>query len=128
MSTSSATKPDEFIRELFAATDTRDTDLVASFLTDDIELRFGNAEPVRGKPDFRVLSAEFNGSLAAIRHEIVNLWEVDEATVVTELRVHYTRLDGQKLTLPCANVFRLRDGLVYDYRIYMDIGPVFATD
>ena len=34
--------------------------------------------------------------------------------------------DGSRLTLPCANVFRLRDGRIADYRIYMDINPVLA--
>jgi hypothetical protein len=27
--------------------------------------------------------------------------------------------------LPCCNVFRLRDGFVADYRVYMDINPVY---
>jgi ketosteroid isomerase-like protein len=39
---------------------------------------------------------------------------------------HYTRLDGAELTLPCCNVFRVRDGAVADYRVYMDIAPVYA--
>ena len=42
------------------------------------------------------------------------------------MTVHYERLDGQRLSLPCANIFRLRDGLIADYRIFMDINPVFA--
>jgi hypothetical protein len=33
-------------------------------------------------------------------------------------------LDGAEPRLPCCNVFRLRDGLVADYRVYMDISPV----
>jgi len=28
--------------------------------------------------------------------------------------------------LPCCNVFRLRDGVVDSYLIYMDINPVIA--
>jgi hypothetical protein len=35
------------------------------------------------------------------------------------------RTDGRELTLPCCNVFRLPDGLVADYRVYVDIGPVY---
>jgi hypothetical protein len=35
-------------------------------------------------------------------------------------------IEGQRLSLPCANIFRLRDGLVADCRIFMDIKPVFA--
>jgi ketosteroid isomerase-like protein len=46
--------------------------------------------------------------------------------VIAELRVHYRRLDGAELTLPCCNVFRLRDGAVADYRVYMDITPAYT--
>ena len=49
----------------------------------------------------------------------------DRDAIIAELRVHYTRLDGTELTLPCCNVFRVRDGAVADYRVYMDITPVY---
>jgi ketosteroid isomerase-like protein len=65
------------------------------------------------------------GQIAGFRHTVTNVWsEVD--AVITELKVHYTRLDGIELTLPCCNVFRIRDGAVADYRVYMDIDPVYA--
>jgi ketosteroid isomerase-like protein len=38
----------------------------------------------------------------------------------------YTRLDGGEVTLPCCNVFRIRDGLVAEYRSYIDATPVYA--
>ena len=38
--------PEKTIRELFATTDAKDVDANAAYLTDDIELRFGNNEPV----------------------------------------------------------------------------------
>ena len=40
--------------------------------------------------------------------------------------VHYTRLDRGQVTIPCCNVFRLRDGLVAEYRSYIDATPVYA--
>jgi limonene-1,2-epoxide hydrolase len=36
------------------------------------------------------------------------------------------RLDGRELNLPCCNVFGVHDGVVNDYRIYMDVNPVLA--
>jgi ketosteroid isomerase-like protein len=50
------------------------------------------------------------------------MWSVDDV-VITEMAVDYERLDGRKVTLPCCNVFRVRDGLISDYRVYLDIGP-----
>ena len=52
--------------------------------------------------------------------------EPEPGTVVAELRVTYRRHNGAELTLPCCNIFRLRESLVDDYRIYMDVNPVFA--
>ena len=46
--------------------------------------------------------------------------------LIAEFDVHYTRLDGREVTLPCCNVFRLRDGLVSEYRSYIDANPVYA--
>jgi ketosteroid isomerase-like protein len=118
--------PEVTIRELFAATDAKDVAANAAYVTDDVELRFGNNEPVVGKVAYEAMSTQFYASLKSLRHEIHSLWTVEDDVVITEMTVHYERLDGQQLSLPCANIFRLRDGLVADYRIFMDVNPVFA--
>jgi ketosteroid isomerase-like protein len=109
---------------IFAAFDAKDVAALADLMTDDVRLQIGNAEVVNGKAEFaRALSAFF-ASVAAFRHTVTNVWS-DLDAIIAELRVHYTRLDGAELTLPCCNVFRLRDGAVADYRVYMDITPVY---
>jgi ketosteroid isomerase-like protein len=118
--------PETRVRELFATTDAKDIAANATHVTDDVELRFGNNDPVVGKDAYIAMSEEFYASLASLRHEIHSLWTVDDDIVITEMTVHYERLDGQRLSLPCANIFRLRDGLIADYRIFMDINPVFS--
>lgn len=126
MDTAHTTPASRFIADLFEAVDTLDTDKVAPFIADDVKFRFGSAEPLTGKADFVAASREFGTSIAGLRHEIIELWEPEPDTLVSVLRVHYRRHDGNELTLPCCNVFRLRDGLVTDYQIYMDINPVYA--
>jgi ketosteroid isomerase-like protein len=118
--------PEKTIREMFVTTDARDVEANAAYLTEDVELRFGNNEPVVGKPAYVATSTGFFASLKSLRHEIHSVWTVDGDVVITEMTVHYERLDGQQLSLPCANIFRLRDGLIADYRIFMDVNPVFA--
>jgi ketosteroid isomerase-like protein len=121
------TKTTELVHGIFAANDASDIDALAELVTDDVRLTFGNAETVTGREAFRQASAQFNASVDSFSHQITSLFEVPEAgVVVVELLVSYHRLDGGELTLPCCNVFRVRDGLVADYRIYMDINPVFA--
>jgi ketosteroid isomerase-like protein len=94
-------------------------------VTNDVDLRLGNADPVQGKLAFTEAVHAFVASVADFRHEVLNVWSEGDA-VIAEFDVHYTRLDGGMVTLPCCNVFRLRDGLVAEYRSYIDATPVYA--
>ena len=122
---SAAPSPSDLARGIFAAFDAKDAPALATLMTDDVRLRLGNTETVEGKPAFVEALQSFLGSVAHFRHEVLNVWSDGDA-VIAELVVHYTRLDGRELALPCCNVFRLRDGSVADYRVYMDITPVYA--
>jgi limonene-1,2-epoxide hydrolase len=113
------------IRAIFDAFDAKDVSSLASFMTDDVRLRLGNAEPVEGKSAFVEAVNAFFASVAGFRHDIIDVWS-DGNTIIAELDVHYTRLDGAQVTVPGCNVFRLRDRSVADYRTYIDVTPVYA--
>ena len=117
--------PSDLVRAVFAALDAKDPDALTALMSEDVRLRLGNQDVVEGETAFLATSQAFASSINGTRHEIHSLWNVDDV-VIAEMDVHYERLDGGRLTLPCCNVFRVRDGLVSDYRVYMDIGPVFA--
>src|SRR6266576_1889033 len=104
----------DLVRDVFAALDAKDPDALAAHVSEDVRLRLGNQDVVEGKAAFLATSQAFASSVNGTRHEIHSLWNVDDV-VITEMDVHYERLDGGKLTLPCCNVFRVRDGLVSDY-------------
>jgi ketosteroid isomerase-like protein len=125
MSQQISVSPEEQVREVFAALDAKDVPALAALMTDDVRLRLGNVDVVKGKSEFVEASHAFNKSVAGVRHNVINVWSDGDALIV-ELEVDYTRLDGGELTLPCCNVFRLRDGSVADYRVYIDITPVYA--
>lgn len=110
---------------IFAAFDAKDIVALAALMTDDVRLQIGNAGVVNGKAGFTRALEAFFASVAGFRHTVTNVWS-DVDAVIAELQVHYTRLDGAELTLSCCNVFRIRDGAVADYRVYMDINPVYA--
>jgi len=126
MSVTHGTSNLHLIRDMFARVDSFDADAVAELATDDIYFRFGSGAPTRGKKAFHTGSVEFFALLAGVHHDITDLWEAEPGVVVAEVTVHYRRRDGSKLALPCTNIFRLQGGLVRDYRIYMDVNPVFA--
>ena len=94
-------------------------------MTDDVEVRLGNADLIKGKTAFVDAVNAFLGSVAGVRHEILTVYRDGDAAIV-EFDVHYTRHDGDVVTLPCCNVFRLRDGLIAEYRSYIDASPVYA--
>jgi limonene-1,2-epoxide hydrolase len=112
------------IRKVFAALDKQEVGPLADLVTDDIRLRLGNQPTTRGKRAYVAAVESFLVSVTSFRHEILNLWGAGHA-VIAELNVHYVRLDGAEVSLPCCNVFELRDGLVSDYRSYIDINPVY---
>jgi ketosteroid isomerase-like protein len=119
--------PLHHVQAIFAAFNSKDIGALAALMTDDVRLQIGNAPVVEGKAGFVEALQIFFGSVAGFRHTVTNVWS-DVDAVIAELAVHYTRLDGTELTLPCCNVFRLRDGAVADYRLYMDITSVYAQD
>jgi ketosteroid isomerase-like protein len=114
-------------RALIGAVDRSDFDTIEALAAPDVAFRFGNADPTHTRAELVAAAQSFLGSIAGIHHEFVDLWEIGDGTVVGVMDVHYRRLDGRELDLPCCNVFRVRDGLVRDYRIYMDVNPVIAS-
>lgn len=125
MSLDTGVSPAEQVREIFSAFDAKDVAALAAMVTDDVRLRLGNAATVEGKSAFLDAVHAFYGSVAQFQHHVMSVWSDDDA-LIAELEVHYTRLDGGEITLPCCNVFRLRNGSIADYRSYIDIAPVYA--
>jgi ketosteroid isomerase-like protein len=116
--------PFDQARVVFAAFDAKDVATLTSLVRDDVRIRLGNAEEAQGKPAFVEAVEAFVASVAAFHHHVLNVWR-DGDTLIVQLEVRYTRHDGGEVTLPCCNVFRLDDGSLADYRVYMDISPVY---
>jgi ketosteroid isomerase-like protein len=123
--TPSLVNPADRLRVIFRAFDAKDVSAFAAFMTDDVRLRLGNAEPVQGKSAFVEAVTAFLASVAGFRHEVLNVGSDGDA-LIAEFDVHYIRLDGGEVTVPCCNVFRLRNGLVAEYRSYIDATPVYS--
>jgi limonene-1,2-epoxide hydrolase len=116
----------ELARDAAAALDAGDAARLAAMVTDDVFLRLGSQEPILGKEAF-IASAEASvASIAGTRHELLAAWDVGE-TAVLEMTVHYRRHDGSEIALPCCNIFRFSGDQIADYRVYMDIAPVYAA-
>jgi hypothetical protein len=119
-----ATKRD-FSTLMFAAADALDVDRYVTFLARDVYFRFGNAEPIIGRDAVREAVGEFFTTIKGLKHTIDQEWHEGE-TIIQQLSVTYTRLDGDLVTLPAVNILRMVDDTVADYRIYVDLAPVYA--
>jgi len=116
----------EFFENLFESIDAMDTERFLSFIDEDATFRFGSAPPVKGHAAIRAAVESFFASFAKLRH-VLQRQVADDDAVVCEGEVTYTRHDGSIITLPFANVFEVDDGLISLYRIYIDIGPLYAA-
>jgi ketosteroid isomerase-like protein len=118
--------PRDLVRTLIRAVDGADFNAIARLTANDVQFRFGNAAPTGTQSELLAAAQSFRDAIGDLRHTILDLWEVDDGTVVAVMDVYYRRLDGRELTLPCCNIFRVHNGVVNDYRIYMDVNPVLA--
>jgi hypothetical protein len=62
-----------------------------------------------------------------LRHRIAHEWRLGRGTVA-ETEVTYRRVDSKDVAVPAVSIWRTRDGgLIDDYRIYVDLAPVYAA-
>ena len=113
------------IKEIFETVDRMDANGFASFFTDDGLFRFGNAPTVKGRGEIAESVDQFFASIKALSHRVIGQWSSDGVDIA-EVEVTYTRHDGSRVDLMAACVFRLQGEQISDYRIYMDINPLYA--
>jgi ketosteroid isomerase-like protein len=113
-------------KSLFEAIDSKNTSAFLGFLTPDAEFRFANAPAAQGHAAIGQSVDGFFAAIGSSAHTANRTWQ-DGETAVCEGQVTYTRLDGSTLTVPFANVFYLREGLIARYLIYVDLGALFAA-
>ena len=111
--------------DLFADIDSMEPDRFARHLSSDATMRFGNAEPVHGRDAIRDAWASFCETLDGVHHDVVEQWDVGDGGIV-EASVTYTRKDGSRVTVPVVTIYRARGELIDDYRIFIDLAPLFA--
>lgn len=109
----------KYLEELSPSLDEKDTEKVLSFLTDDCIFQAGNLGPVKGKETIAETLNGFFATVNGINHEMSDTFESGDA-VVHRGMVTYTRLNNTTLTVPVCDVFKMRDGKIAEYYIYID--------
>ncbi|MFN7685773.1 MAG: nuclear transport factor 2 family protein [Oligoflexia bacterium] len=115
----------QWIEKAFQTIDSKDAKGFARLFDDQGEFRFGNAPSVLGPEAIEKAVAGFFGSIRGLSHRLIQTWE-GEGSWVVEGEVTYTRLNGSVLTVPFCDVFRMKNGKVKAWLIFMDISTLYS--
>lgn len=114
-----------WIFEFFRVADSRDMQQFLALHTDDVRLTVANYPTVTGKDALAGSIGGLWSKLHAMSHSVAAAWSLHDGAVgIAESLCMYTRLDDSTLTIRPCTVLRRRNGLIYDVRIYADIGAL----
>lgn len=125
MSTEASTAAFGYASEVYEAVDSKDERQLARFLSENCTFVYANSDPVIGRANIAEVSRNFMALIAGIKHHLLEVWTVDDV-IVSRLDVTYTRKDGSTLTVPAATIWRVSNGQINEYRIYIDVAALFA--
>jgi ketosteroid isomerase-like protein len=111
--------------EVLRDIDRMDAKAFASHLADDCVLRYANNDEVIGRAAIETAIDSFFGTIKGLDHHVLQQWDIGDATII-QFEVTYTRLDDQEVTVPAVTIYRRGDELIDEYRIYVDLAPVYA--
>jgi ketosteroid isomerase-like protein len=115
----------EFAVNVYRAVDSLDPFAQLAFFTPDCTFVFGNHAPVRGHDAIGAHVQAFFSTIAGLKHELFEVWPVDD-NVIVRMAVTYTCKDGKRMTFPAAVIWKIRDELISEFRIYVDNSPLFG--
>jgi ketosteroid isomerase-like protein len=113
------------IPDLFRSIDAQDLSGFLGFLDDNVYFRFGNMPEVQGKDNVKVALQGFYESIDSLSHQIDEILDKKNELLACNGTVTYTRHNSSTLTVPFANFFRIRNNLISDYNIYVDISELY---
>jgi ketosteroid isomerase-like protein len=113
------------VANVLADIDTFNPDAFVTHLTPDVVFRFGNADPVSGRQAVREAVAGFFSTIDGLTHHIRNVWEFGD-TIIVQADVEYLRKDGKTVTVPNADILVYDGESVRDWRIYIDLAPLYS--
>ncbi|MBE0640099.1 MAG: nuclear transport factor 2 family protein [Bacteroidales bacterium] len=116
----------QFIQSVFKAVDNSDAKGLADFMTEDAVFRFSNNPEVIGKANIIPFLDGFFQSIRGTRHDQIEAWEIPGGYAMNG-QVTYTRHDGS--TYPCwfANTFKMKDGKIKEYLIFVDNSKLYSN-
>jgi len=116
----------QWIHDMFAALDRGGVPALFPYLEEDVVFRFASYPAGQGRENFAAAWSALSPQIKTLRHELARVWELGEE-VFCHGDVTYTLTDGRVITVPFANLFKLRGGRVAEYLIYVDASPILGA-
>lgn len=119
-------KVSELTKNVFGNLDAGDVEGFMKSFDENCTVAFGNLDPITGTAALRGLVDQLQTVVKTFHHGIVHEWVAGPDTIL-ELAMVYERHDGRSIALPSAAILTVNgQGLVTDWRIFMDPAPLYA--
>jgi ketosteroid isomerase-like protein len=115
----------QWLDELFASIDARQTQAFVGFLSEDAVFRYGSNAEVQGRTAIAACVDYVFTTFRASAHQLLRSWDTADCRIAQGV-VTYTRLDERKVSLPFCNVLTMQDNLVSRYEIFIDPTPLMS--
>lgn len=116
--------PDDFTIDLFTIVDTMNGAGLAARITENGIFRFANIPRVQGREAIAAFLDNFYASIKAIRHDQLKGWQSGDTRFATG-RVTYTRHNGSTLSVPFANILKMKGDLIDEYLVFVDASELY---
>ena len=112
------------VSSVYQSIDSADSAKFASFIAPNGIFRFANIPAVKGNKAIEAFVEGFFKSLKSIRHADLESWYVEDV-IFTNGNVKYTRHNNTSLEVPFSCTWKMKDGLIKEYLIFIDNSELY---
>lgn len=114
----------ELVEAMEQAVAAGDKAAAAQYLTHDVAYTVG-ARPVMHGIDAVIAYIAEQGQVARWDGHTLRAVSMTNDIFVVEVQSHFTRIaDNHAVSFPCADIYRFKDGKIYDWRVCADMSPL----
>jgi limonene-1,2-epoxide hydrolase len=115
---------EQVVREFCEAVTRRDLDEILGYFTEDAVYHNIPMAPATGKAEIRAVLEMFVPGSPEIEFSMLNI--ATNGSVVFTERIDRMSFNGNKVALPVAGVFEIRDGKIAAWRDYFDLNQFMS--
>jgi SnoaL-like domain len=118
-------EPPAWMTSFYAKVESKDTEAVLARIAPGGTFRYGSADPLTGHDEIRAGVTGLFTHYRWISHEFVNVWAAG-STLLVEAFATCGCPDGRDITVPTLTIIDHSDGLIDNYRTFIDPTPMQA--